>query len=69
VKRTGSRTSGKVDIRTNQLTGKSRLRFYGAGSEQIETILRALSAVKLEFGTEHDTVALEALSLKYLSEG
>src|ERR1700741_3652904 len=55
--------SGKVDIPTNQKTGKSRLRFYGAAPEQVEIIMAALEQVRQERGTAHDTVALEAMCM------
>ena len=59
--------SGKVDIRTNQKTGKARMRFYGVCADQLEIILPALDHARSELGTAHDTVALEGICLGYLS--
>lgn len=57
----------KVDVRTNPKTGKARLRFHGVAPDQVELIRLALDLVKEEFGTEHDTVGLEALAISYLA--
>lgn len=58
---------GKVDVRTNVKTGKSRLRFYAAAPDHVETILAALEQARSELGTSHDTVALDAICTGYLN--
>ena len=59
--------NGKVDIRTNRKTGKTRLRFQGAAPDQVETILAALEHAGSELGISHDTVALKGICLGYLN--
>ena len=59
--------SGKVDIRTSETTGKARLRFYGAAPEHVEMVRDALEQARHEFGTDHDTVALDAICMSYLN--
>lgn len=58
---------GRMNTRTSESTGKTRLRFYGAAPEQVETILLALEIARHELRTEYDTVALEAICLSYLA--
>ena len=58
---------GKVDVRTMKKNGMTRLRFYNVYPDQKEMILLALQKARTEMGTEHDTVALDAICLNYLS--
>ena len=60
-------TSGKVDIRTMKRTEKARLRFYNVYPEQSEIILAALEKARESTGSKHDTVALEAICIHFLS--
>lgn len=59
--------SGRVDVRRTERTGKSRLRFYGVADDQLEIIRTALSLARSEFGTEFDSVALDAICVSYLA--
>ena len=49
--------------------GSSRLRFYHAHDDQIETIQLGLERARQELGTDFDVVALEAIIMGYLSGG
>lgn len=60
-------SSGKVDVRFSDSTGKYRLRFYAVAPDHRETILNALKRARSELGTEYDSVALEAICMNYLS--
>lgn len=57
----------KVNIRTNQTTGKARLRFYGIAPDQIDGIVLALEKARKEYETDFDSVALEAICNEYLN--
>ena len=57
---------GRVDVRRNETTGLSRLRFYAVHDDQLEVILGALKVVREELGTEDDTRALEMICLQCL---
>jgi len=59
--------SGKVDIRFMQRNGKARLRFYNINPDQFEVIMEALNAARNELGTDHDTVALDAICIHFLA--
>jgi len=58
---------GRVNIRTNQTTGKARLRFYEVYPEQSETILAALDKARDITRSQSDTVALEAICMDFLA--
>jgi hypothetical protein len=58
---------GRVNIRTSEKTGKTRLRFFGVAADQLEDILQALSVARMELDTKYDSVALEAICLSYLN--
>jgi hypothetical protein len=60
-------SKGKVDIRKSQRDGRYRLRFYGLGADQVDTILLALKSARLESNTEYDSVALDRVALHFLS--
>jgi hypothetical protein len=62
-------SSGKVDARFRESTGKYRLRFYGVAPDHKKSILLALERARLELGTDFDAVALEAICMNYLSGG
>ena len=56
-----------VDVRT--VDGKARLRFYGVAEDQLETIQLALKITRVWAGTQHDSVALDAICQHFLSSG
>jgi hypothetical protein len=60
-------SSGKVDVRFSEGTGKYRFRFYGIAPDQSKTILLALERARSELGTEYDSVAVEAICIGYLA--
>lgn len=59
--------NGKVDVRTNQVSGKARMKFYRLAPEQLEIIQAALEQARLELGTNYDSVALEGICLSFLN--
>ena len=59
--------SGRVDIRQSKRDGKYRLRFYNVAEDQLETILLALRAARIQMGTDHDSVALDAMAMCLLA--
>lgn len=59
--------SGKVDVRIMQRNAKARLRFYNVAPDQLEVIMNALEIARNELGTGHDTVALDAICIHFLS--
>ena len=60
-------SKGKVDIRTCNRNGKARLRFYDVAPDHLEMIKQALQVAREQTGSEHDTVALEAICMHFLS--
>lgn len=58
---------GRVDARFNPERGKYRFRFHGVAPDQAESILAALQHARAEFGTDFDTVALDAICMHYLA--
>lgn len=59
--------NGKVDVRISQRRKTARLRFYDVYTDQITTIQTALEQARQDAGTAHDTVALDAICMHYLS--
>jgi hypothetical protein len=59
--------SGRVDIRTRESSGKSRLRFYGLAKDQLATIVYALAVARGLGETEFDAVALELICMQFLA--
>lgn len=62
-------TKGRMDKRTMNRNGLTRLRFYDVNSERLKTIESALAKSRAEGETEHDTVALEYICQHYLASG
>ncbi len=60
-------SSMKVDYRKIKASGKTRLRFPDVHEDQLDLILQALEVAGEAMGTEHGTVALEAICLHFLT--
>ena len=55
-----------ADVRYSKSSGKYRLRFYSVAEDHLQTIRQSLTRARAELGTNHDSVALEAICMSYL---
>lgn len=60
-------SSGRVDVRFRESTGKARMRFYGLAEEHVDNIQLALKFIREELNTDFDSVALDAMATHFLA--
>ena len=60
-------SSGRVDVRFRESTGKARMRFFALAEEHVENIQLALKIIREELDTDYDSVALDAMATHFLA--